>query len=88
MHYHRAKDSNMVHLWQYSGNSGMATCITNLLMRPIWVGFVHTCSEGVLEVLVKSGMFLKGLSPPPCFLLLTCSRRPCTVVVVGMGLLV
>ena len=39
---------NMVHLWQYSGNAGIATCSKPLdAAIPVLVGFLHTCSEEV-----------------------------------------
>ena len=44
----------MVHLWQYSGNAGITTCSKPLA---VLVRFLHTHSEEVSQVLVKSGTF-------------------------------
>ena len=60
----------MVHLWQYSGNAGIATCSKPL--DAATCRFLHTCSEEVSQVLYSQVWdFLKGL----CSLLLICSRK-------------
>jgi len=38
---------NMVHLWQYSGNAGIATCSKPLDAATCISRFLHTCSECV-----------------------------------------
>ena len=47
----------MVDLWQYSGNAGIATCSKPLDAATCIIRFLHTCSEEVSQVLVKSGTF-------------------------------
>ena len=44
----------MVHLWQYSDNAGIASL---LMLLPVLVRYLRTCSEEVGQVLVKSGTF-------------------------------
>ena len=48
----------MVDLWQYSGNAGIATFSKPLdAAIPVCLRCLHTCSEEVSQVFVKSGTF-------------------------------